>query len=253
MLSLLAAACLAAAPATGLTLSAQIGKATTPVSTLLDGIEQELLAGKLPVRRLGLACDGERDCLLKGAKAAGLPGIVSVSVAYAKKQATLDLEALRASDGVVVGQLTFSVIAGRFTEANREALRRLAAQMAEALTSPKSDTPVVEVKPKLVADAVVAPPPELVAPAPAPAAARRSKVPAWVLGGAAVASGVTSAVFLGVASDANGRLNADPNPMTRAEAELTAAAANRDYTLALATGLAAGALATGAILWLVTE
>ena len=108
LLSLLATT-LCAAPATGLTLSAQLGKVSTPVAAYLDAIEQELISSGLPVRRLTLTCDGKRECLISGAKTAGLPALVAVSVAYGKKQTTLDLEALRVDDGATVSQFTFAV------------------------------------------------------------------------------------------------------------------------------------------------
>ncbi|MFT3711572.1 MAG: hypothetical protein QM817_28380 [Archangium sp.] len=80
-------------------------------------------------------------------------------------------------------------------------------------------------------------------------------MPAYVMGGGAVASGVVSGIFLGLAAskDASLRNTSNPSPYTRAQAETLAAEANGEYTVSLATGLAAGALATAAILWIVTE
>ena len=78
-------------------------------------------------------------------------------------------------------------------------------------------------------------------------------MPAWVMGGGAVAAGVVSGVFLATASVKNEQLQVNPNPLTREAAGALANQANADYTVSLAVGLAAGALATGAIVWLLTE
>lgn len=250
MLSALLATLLSANPATGLTLSAQMGKVNTPADAYLDAIEQELITTQLPVRRLALTCEGKRECLLAATKTAGLPALVAVTVAYGKKQTTLDLEALRVGDGATVSQLTFSV-AIRLSETDRAAVRKFGAQLAASLAETKTDAPLAEPKPDLV---VVTPPPKLEL-VPAPEAPKRSRVPAWVLGGGAVASAVTSGVFLGLAASEQAALyapRAQPD-FTRSEAEGRAAAANTAYTVSLATGIAAGALATAAILWLVTE
>lgn len=245
---------LCAAPASGLTLSSQLGKSALSVSTVLDAVEQELVAGKLPIRRLGLSCDGDRECLARAAREAGLPALVSVSIAWSKKHSTLDLEAVRAVDGVSLAQLTFT-FSGRFSEANREAMRGFAARVVEALAPPTSDQPRVEVTPPTSGAPLPAlplePKPEFVS-APLPPV-KHSRVPAWVLGGGALAAGVVSGVFLATASVKNEQLQVNPNPLTREAAGGLANQANAEYTVSLAAGLAAGALATGAVLWLVTE
>lgn len=250
---MLLALLLAAAPATALTLSEQMGKAGTPVSVYLDAVEQELVTSGVPVRQLNLSCGGKRECLLAGAKSAGLPALVAVTVAYGKRQTTIDLEALRTSDGTTLSQLTFTV-ASRLSESDRAAVQKFGAKLAAALAP--SDAPRVE-KP-------VEPPPRLAVnepPLPAvelwatPVKAPRSTVPGWLLGGGAVVAGATSGLFLGLATSSRSALEStpDPSPLTRAQATGIAADANRDYSVALATGLAAGALATAAIIWLVSE
>jgi hypothetical protein len=250
MWSLLTATILAASPATGLVLSAQMGREVTPAAAYLDAIEQELVSSKLAVRQLTLRCDGNRECLLAGAATAKLPALVAVTVAYTKKQTTLDLEALRSADGATVSQLTFSVT-GRLSEADRAALRKFGATLAEALAV-KADVPVVEAPPPVLTPADHPPPLELTRP---PPVAARSSVPGWVMGGGAVASAVTSGIFLGMASSTRASLEAtsDPSPLTRTQAEHMAAEANLDYSVSLGTGLAAGALAVGAIVWFLTQ
>jgi hypothetical protein len=251
MWSLLTLTMLGAAPATGLALSAQMGREGTPAAVYLDAIEQELVSSKLAVRRLTLSCDGRRDCLLAGTTAAKLPALVAVTVAYTKKQTTLDLEALRTTDGATVAQLTFSVTA-RLGETERASLRKFGALLAEALVEVKPDAPVADAPPPQLTPDARPPPLSLTA---APLAPRRSSVPGWVMGGGAVASAVTSGIFLGMASSTRGSLEAtpDPSPLTRAQAVSMAAEANRDYSVSLATGLAAGALAAGALIWFLTE
>lgn len=253
MLPTLLTALLAAAPATGLTLSTQMGKATTPAATYLDAIEQALIAGQLPVRRLPLLCEGRRECLLAGAQNAKLPGIVALTVAYGKKQTTIDLEALRTSDGTTVSQLTFAVT-GRLSEADKAKVKAFGEQVAAALTPVVSDAPKVDApreEPKLTTPVNEPKKIDLALTAKEP----KSKVPGWAFAGGALAAGVTSGIFVGLASGTRAQLESTPNPspLTRVEAEQLAAKANGEYSVALATGLAAGALATAAIIWLVTE
>lgn len=244
---------LAASPATGLTLSAQLGKATTPASVYLDAIEQELLAHQLPVRRLQLTCDAQRECLLAGAQAAHLPALVALTVAYKKKQTTLDLEGFRTGDGASVAQLTFS-LTGRLSDADRAAVRRFAAQLVAALEDARADAPVAEAPRSPARLEPVAPPAqEPVALSAAAASPARSKAPGWILGGTAVAAAVTSGVFLGVGRTAHAQLETNPQQYTRQQAEQLVTDANSGYSVALGTGLAAGALATAALIWLLTE
>jgi len=90
--------------------------------------------------------------------------------------------------------------------------------------------------------------------APLAPTAPRSRVPAYVLGGGAVASGVVSGVFLALATGTNAQLTtAQDNTLTRPQAQALVDQANAQYTVSLATGLAAGALAVAAVVWLVTE
>lgn len=250
---MLLALLLSAAPATGLTLSEQMGKVGTPVTAYLDAIEQELVAGGVPVRQLKLSCSGKRDCLLAGAKEAGLPALVAVTVAYGKKQTTIDLEGLRTTDGTTLAQLTFTV-GSRLTEPDRAAVQKFGTKLAALLS--QSDVPRVEkpVEPPPRVITADPPPPSLELSAPKVKAAR-STAPGWLLGGGAVVAGATSGIFLGLATSSRATLETtpDPSPLTRSQATGIAADANRDYSVALATGLAAGALATAAIIWLVSE
>lgn len=252
LLPLLTLSLLSAAPTTGLTLSAQVGKSSTPATVYLDAIEQEFLASRLPVRRLTLQCEGKRECLVDAARTAGLPAIVSLTIASGRKQTTLDLEAVRVRDAVVIGQLTF-VSTGRMGEAEKTQVRAFARQLFDALVEPEpvptTDVPLAKA-PVLVPENVDAGV-NLLATAPTP----RSRVPAYVMGGGALAGAITSGVFLGLATGARSELENQPEAanITRAQANQLAATANTDYTVALAAGIAAGALATGALIWLLTE
>ncbi len=245
---------LASAPATGLTLSAQLGKSSTPAETYLSAIARAFEETALETRRLSTNCEGDRACLRDAGRTAGLPALVAVTLAVGKKQTTIDLEALRVHDGAAVGQLTF-VVKGRFEERHLAQLRELGKQVLAALPppTPPDDAPT-EPPPTL-------PPPQdtkeadplMLTQKPTP----RTRVPAYLMGGAAAASAITSGIFLGVASGARGELDqglvAEPVPLTRAEAQQLVDTANTGYSVALATGIAAGALVLGTILWLATE
>ncbi|MEW6430769.1 MAG: hypothetical protein AB1730_04610 [Myxococcota bacterium] len=253
MLTLLTLTALATGPTTGLTLSAQLGKSPTPPAVHLDTIEQELVAAGLAVRRLTTACDGARDCLLAAAGKENVQVLVGVSIAQRRKQTTFDIEAIRADDGATVAQATF-VVTERLGEADRAQVRDFAARVKQAMPAPVADVPVRDPEPtKLAPEPAPVPPPIIVTEPPPPPG--RSRVPAWVLLGGAGAAAVTSGLFLGLATDARGRVEStpDPSPLTRAQAQGLAADANRHYTIALVTGAAAGALATGALVWLLTE
>jgi hypothetical protein len=249
MFSLMTLMVLAASQTTGLTLSAQLGREGTSPAVYLDAIEQELVASKLAVRQLTLRCDGKRDCLLAGAASAKVPALVAVTVASTKRQTTLDLEALRTDDGSTISQLTFSV-AGRLSETDRASLREFGAALVEALTV-KEGAPLVEATPILTP--VDRPPPLEVAKD--LVVTSRSGAPGWAMGGGAVASAVVSSIFLVRASTTRANLEATPylSPLTRTEATQMAAEANRDYSVSLATGFVAGALATGALVWFLTR
>ncbi|MFT3711573.1 MAG: hypothetical protein QM817_28385 [Archangium sp.] len=155
MISALAALILAA-PSSGLAVSVQIGKPPAPLSTWFDPIEEELVAAKVGVKRLTLACDGKRECLLEGGRRASVGSIVAVTLSHTKKQTTLDLEAMRVSDGVTVAQVTFTVNGVKYEDAARAQVKRFAQQLAEALIAEEktaktvTDVPVREPDNKLV-------------------------------------------------------------------------------------------------------
>jgi hypothetical protein len=250
---LLASAVLGSAPV-GLTVSAQLGKSTTTAESYLRALEQEFLATELPVKRLVTKCEGARECLIDAAKAASLPGVVGVTLALGKKQSTIDLEALRVRDGAMVEQLTF-VVKEKLEENERWQVRAFAKRVAAALEPPKvvvappTDTPVA---------ATLTPVPQedplLLTQKPVEA---RSNAPAIIMGGAAGAAAITSGVFLGLATGARNELQqgtaGDPATLTRAQADQLAKTANTDYSVALGTGIAAGALAVGTVIYLLAK
>lgn len=235
-----------AAPATGLTVTVQLGKpGTTSVASSLDVIEQELISVGLPVRRIDSACEGRRECLQQAAKDASLPAMIAVTIAHGKKMTTFDLEAIRASDGAAVAQSTFAV-SGRLDVAERAEVHRLGVALVNALKEAEPDAPVAEVKPVLVPEPVVSQPVTIARAEP------RSRVPGFVFLGAGVASAAVSGVFLGLGVTTRSALEMTPNPspLTRSMATQMASDANRDFSIALATGILAGALVTTALLWL---
>lgn len=251
MLTALLTSLLTATPATGLTLSVQVGRDATPPTAYLDALEQDFLAVGQPVRRLDTSCEGERACLIAAAHAERLPSVVAVTLAAGKKQTTIDLEAVRVRDGATIGQLTF-VVVGRLGDAEHTAVKDFATRLIDTLGEAPLDRPVVVAPIPLTPEKPVDP---LALTTPAPAPAPRTKVPAILLGGGALASAATSGVFLGLATDARAQLEGLPAQpdITRRDATDLAASANRDYSVALATGIAAGALATGALIWLLAD
>ncbi len=249
---LLTSALLGSGPV-GLTVSAQLGKSTTPVEAYLRALEQEFLATDLPVKRLATKCEGHRECLVDAAKAASLPGIVGVTLALGKKQTTIDLEALRARDGAMVEQLTF-VVKEKLEENERWQVRQFAKRVAAAIEPPK----VVPLPDVPIATTLTPPPPKedpllLTQKSPEP----RGNAPAIVMGSAAGAAAITSGIFLGLATGARNELQkgtaGDPATMTRAQADQLAKTANTDYSVALGTGIAAGALAVGTVIYLLAK
>lgn len=254
MLTLTCALLLSATPGVGLTLSAELGRAETPQRLgVLDAIEGELVAAGLPVRRLSARCDGQRECLVRLGRDNALAGVVGVTLAWAKKKVTVDLEGLRVKDSAAVAQRTFTA-PGRLGPPELAEVRAFAAQVATALQDAPvvvPDTPVAETPgPSLVPDEKPVEPVQV-----AVTAAPRSNVPAYVMGGGAVAGGIVAGVFLGLATSNRNTLmkTPDPSPLTRDQANQLAADANRDYSVSLAAGIAAGALATGAVVWLLTK
>jgi len=252
MLPLLLTSALLGSGPVGLTVSAQLGKSSTPVETYLRALEQEFLATDLPVKRLETKCEGHRECLVDAAKAASLPGIVGVTLALGRKQTTIDLEALRARDGAMVEQLTF-VVKEKLEENERWQVRQFAKRIAAAIEPPKvvppPDVPVVT---------TLTPAPKedpLLLTQKTPEA--RSNAPAIVMGSAAGAAAITSGIFLGLATGARNDLQkgtaGDPATMTRAQADQLAKTANTDYSVALGTGIAAGALAVGTVIYLLAK
>ncbi|MBL8914031.1 MAG: hypothetical protein JNM17_25225 [Archangium sp.] len=241
MISLVTLAVLAA-PTTGLVLSTEVGKPGTVVASQhLDSLEQELITAKFAVRRLEAAdCKGDRDCLLANARKASVPALIAVSIAWGKKQTTLDLEGLRVSDGATVAQLTFT-LAARLGDAERVKVKSFLEQLSEAV----SDAPTKGV--------TLTPPP--VIDVPPLAVATRSRVPEIATGAGAIATGVAAAVLLGVAGGTNGQLNAtpDPSPLTHAQAQELANQANGQYTASLALGLSAAALAAVTVVLFLRE
>lgn len=237
------------APATGLVVSEQIGKPTHPLAAFFEPIEAELLAAKLGVIRLSAKCDGKRTCVVEAGRAAGVPTVVAVTIAWGKRQ-TIDLEVIRVRDAVTLNQLTFTTT-GKLTDSDRARVRVVAVQLFETLTAEDnkvSDVPRRE--PELVTSVPSTPDAGLVVAAPAPS---RSKVPGWMLVGGGAAAGVTAGVLAGVASSQRALVETDPSPLTRAEAQNLANQANGEYTAALVCTLAASALVTAGIVWLVAE
>jgi hypothetical protein len=228
----------AATPTVGLVLSTEVGRSgAITATTHLDALEQEAIGAKFAVRRLEATCKGSRDCLLTAAREASVPVVLSVSIAWSKKQATIDLEGVRVSDGATVAQLTFGV-QQRMGETERARVQPFFAQLAAAATV--SDAPK-RVEAKLT--------PEVKDTPPLVASTGRTRVPELVAGGGAVAAGVLAGVLVGVASADRAKLENTPelSPLTRAEAETLRAQANGGYTGALISGLTAAALAALAI------
>lgn len=238
-----------AAPTTGLMVSEQIGKPTQPLATFLDPIDAELVAAKLEVRRLTAKCDGKRECLVEAGRAAQLKTVVALTIAWGKRQ-TIDVEVIRIRDAVTLNQLTFTT-AGKLTDSDRAKVRVVGAQLFEALSAEEKTTDVPRREPELVTNATPSTDAGLVLTTPPPSS--RSKVPGWVLVGGGAATGVVAGVLTGVATSQRADVERDPNPLTRVQAQELANQANGGYTAALVCSVAAGALITAGIVWLVAE
>jgi len=255
MNALVLSAVLAASPTVGVFVSSELGKPeATPAATYLQAIEAELTTAKLEVVRLTSTCKGDRACELKLGADAKVAAIVPVTISWAKKRTTIDVEAVRLKDGVSIGQLTFSV-SGKLGKPQDGQIATFATNVSAGLPR-VDDTPRVEPRVEVSQPLTPTTPPKetpgLTAPAPA---TKSSKVPAVIVGGVAIGSGVASGVLLGLAAGARGQVNGltDPAPVPPPQAQALVDQANGQYTASLALGITAAAAATVAIILLAAE
>lgn len=255
MNALVLSAVLAASPTVGVFVSSELGKPeATPAATYLQAIEAELTAAKLEVVRLTSTCKGDRACELKLGAEAKVAAIVPVTIAWAKKRSTIDVEAVRLKDAVSIGQLTFSV-SGKLGKPQDGQIATFATSVSSGLPR-VDDAPRVE--PRVEATKPLTPtttPTGTTVLTTPPPTTTRSRVPALVVGGVAIGSGVASGVLLGLAAGAQGQVNGltDPAPITRPQAQALVDQANGQYTASLALGITAAAAATVAIILLAAE
>lgn len=246
---------LAVSPTVGIFVSSELGKPdAAAAASYLQAIEAELTDAKLEVVRLTSTCKGDRPCELKLGADAKVVAIVPVTIAWAKKRATIDVEAVRLKDTVSIGQLTFSV-SGKLGKPQTGEVATFAGTVSAGL--PRIDDtprlePRVEAPPKKTLTPSTGPVVTVTSPPPAPT---RSRVPGIVVGGVAIGTGVASGVLLGLASSGHSTINSlgDPPSLTRAKAQSLADEANGQYTASLALGLTAAVTATVAIILLAAD
>jgi hypothetical protein len=257
-LALLAAVVVSQPASVGLTLTLSVKVPADRERQTLEMLEREFAAAGLPTRRFDARCDGELVCLADFARRDGLAGLVAVTLGASPRGVVVDLDAARTDDHASVAQVTFEA-EKVLSPAAREKLKKFAEATAEGLRPRAAVTaPPLPV----AADAPVAPRLAPVVEAPqvavlvVPRREPPSKIPGVVLGLGALGLAAASAGFGVVGLGVQGRATASPDglnsALTRGEAQQLTSRANTDFTVSLATGIAAGALATAAVLWLVT-
>jgi len=250
-------AALAGTPEVGLSVAFSVKVGADRERVVLELVEKGLADEGLPTRRFDARCSGEVTCSTDVARREGLSGLVLVTLAAAQKNVAVDLEAFRVEDRSSVAQTTFTLTGKKLDEKALEKLRAFALAAAPAF-APRPVAVLPADAPKVTP--VLAPPPPRPAPAEVvaspPAPSRRSVVPgALLFGGAAVGAGAS--VWLGLSGlSAQRQLEASPDgihsALTEPQARALAVEANGRYTASLVAGMAAGALATAAVVWLVT-
>jgi hypothetical protein len=249
--ALLLSSLVSASPTVGVTVSNSIGTPTGSTDWLAL-ITDELQKAQVDAKRMKTPCAGEAKCLLKLTAAEGHFAVVSLTIAYGKKETTLDLEAIRVRDGTGFSQVTFKDSSALSTTS-----RALLAKLAGDILKLPEAMPVIEKKEPVAVVLTPKPKEEPVNPIVVlPSKPMKSVVPGVALGAGAIAVAVVSAVFLGIAMGQKTTIDkarASPNSITKSEAEKTAADANGNFSISLGTGIGAAALAVGSTVWFVTE
>jgi hypothetical protein len=247
-----------------------------------EGIDAPFGPDALPAKLLAAGlkdpkdCAGKKECIVGAGTKLGVTHLVSLGLQQVGIEVTITVEALRLIDGerfaadvftVPANQLggvftAFAPFAGRVHDALSPrklpgATVAVAPGPAVVATPAPADAPKKEAPPpKLVpAPVVTGAPPQVVA---TKSGLTAPRVGAIVVAGAGVAALVVSAILIGTGTSTKARLDqrvvtgSDQQglPLTHAQAQAVAGSANAQLSGALACGVAAIALGTGAgLLW----
>jgi hypothetical protein len=253
VVALLLSSLLAQSPDVGLTLSVAVRVPKERQSALLDQVARELSGAGLSLKRLDTICAGDEACLSGVARNQKLPVLVAAALSAAGRETLIDLEALTGDDPRPFTHVTLTI--GKQLDENvKTALRLFAADVKQRLAPPQVVKPPDAPLKTEVVPPPKEPPPPLAEPLPPEPA--KSRVGPLALGIGAVAAGAVSAGFglAGNGSIQESQRNVDGvSPYTRQQANDLRQQGNTQLSVALGTGIAAGALAAAALVWLVAD
>jgi hypothetical protein len=207
-----------------------------------DQLQRKLLA--LGVKD-AKSCDGKRACAIELGRQLGVATVVSLSLAQISKDVSIYAEALRISDGAKLADETWVITAddastaaqlfGPFSLRVHDAL----APKEQAPAKPLEEAVAAPPPPPPPAPSVTAPPAEVTAPPPA----TRSRVPAFVTGGATLLAGAAAIAFTVSGFADKSQLAMTVPNVTYSDAQALAASANTKATIALVCAITAAVLA----------
>jgi hypothetical protein len=212
------------------------------------GVQSPLSNEELSQQLIGLgikdpkSCEGKKPCVLELGRQLKVAYVVSVSVGQIAKDISISLETIRISDGARVSDATVIVaikelgsVPAAVTPFARKTGELLAPPPVKVADAPKAEPQVAT--PVLTPEPPPTPPPSVVV-----AAEPRSRVPAVVVGGGALAAGVATAFFAVSGFGDMARLNRGDVPQSKAQA--LADSANTQLSIALACGVTTAVLGT---------
>lgn len=258
-LLLLALLAQAPAPQGGLTLSFAMKVPFDRQLSTLGELERELNAGGLKTRRVQTQCSGEPKCLAAACRVEQVQVLIGVTLAAIGKDVGVDLESFIPTRETAVAHLTLALKGGRLSAQDRTEVAKFARETIALLPAndpfsraeappPKTDAPKLEAPPSLL--------PETGAREEFVAAPLEPKKLPWApiaLGIGALAAAGTSATFGVLGAQSRQQLYETPDGVrsvhTREQALALQKTAQTQLTVSLVAGIAAGALATAAIVW----
>jgi hypothetical protein len=235
-----------AATRVALTTSTRVGLSEKVASELLARLEAGLALDGLTFERATQACDGERACLVALAKAHQQDAVVAVALVMSLKSILVDLEAVSAKSGTVLGQANFKLKGpdAPLPESLTVFARGLAEQLALEAKPTPVDAPLQPVLEPTLAPALVLP------------VAAPSRAPVVITAVGAGVALVAAAVLIGVGASTQAQLpprDSTLPPLSLERAQQLVDGANGAYTGAAIAGGAAGALGVTALILAVTR
>lgn len=196
---------------------------------------------------MGDACKSDRACLARVGVAVRAPVVLLIEPATVGKEVAVVIQAIVSADGSLAAEESFSVSISGVEKELPARLTSLITTLQARRAKPK-DVPLVVTAPVLT-PAPIEPPKVVLAPE------KPKPLLPWVLGGGAVAAGVASGVFAGMAASNAAEFRggifmqngAPATRLTQAEVDAAVARTNTDASVALAAGIGAGLLAAGAL------